>query len=161
MPSCRFAYLFMFPKAIFGYKSLTTLQRAFKCWSFPIWPSWITHFYVGLQPEKMFLAVWTTFPKFQFMLSCNVLIKTVFEVESFLALSTLDNFVMDILSVVCQVIFCGKTHITMFTQEVFKGQLISEWLFGVFNFPKKQRKNLMNFCPKSGPIKKIKALYYV
>ena len=27
-----------------------------------------------------------------------------------------------------------------------KGQLMSEWLFGVFNFPKKQRKNLMNFC---------------
>ena len=29
-----------------------------------------------------------------------------------------------------------------------KGQLISEWLFGVFNFPKHQRKILMNFCPK-------------
>ena len=29
-----------------------------------------------------------------------------------------------------------------------KGQLISEWLFGVFNFPKKQLKNLMNFCPR-------------
>ena len=29
-----------------------------------------------------------------------------------------------------------------------KGQLISEWLFGVFNFPKDQRKKLMNFCPK-------------
>ena len=29
-----------------------------------------------------------------------------------------------------------------------KGQLISELLFGVFNFPKKQRKNLMNFCPR-------------
>ena len=29
-----------------------------------------------------------------------------------------------------------------------EGQLISELLFGVFNFPKKQRKNLMNFCPR-------------
>ena len=29
-----------------------------------------------------------------------------------------------------------------------KGQLILEWLFGVFNFPKKLRKNLMNICPK-------------
>ena len=29
-----------------------------------------------------------------------------------------------------------------------KGQLISEWLFGVFNFPKNQDKNLMNFCPR-------------
>ena len=29
-----------------------------------------------------------------------------------------------------------------------KGQLISEWLFGVFNFPKHQYKNLMNFCPR-------------
>ena len=30
----------------------------------------------------------------------------------------------------------------------FKGQLISEWIFNVLNFPKKQRKNLMNFCPR-------------
>ena len=29
-----------------------------------------------------------------------------------------------------------------------KGQLISEWLFGVFNFPTNQRKNLINFCPR-------------
>ena len=29
-----------------------------------------------------------------------------------------------------------------------KGQLISEWLFGVLNFPKKQRKNLKDFCPR-------------
>ena len=29
-----------------------------------------------------------------------------------------------------------------------KGQLISEWLFGVFNFPKNQHKNLTNFCPR-------------
>ena len=29
-----------------------------------------------------------------------------------------------------------------------KGQLISEWIFGVFNFPKKQCKNLMNFCDR-------------
>ena len=28
-----------------------------------------------------------------------------------------------------------------------KGQLISGCLFGVFNFPNKQCKNLMNFCP--------------
>ena len=28
------------------------------------------------------------------------------------------------------------------------GQLISEWLFDVLNFPKKQRKNLTNFCPR-------------
>ena len=37
------------------------------------------------------------------------------------------------------------------TSEVIKdvkGQLISELLFGVFNFPKNQRKNLMNFCPR-------------
>ena len=29
-----------------------------------------------------------------------------------------------------------------------KGQLISEWLFGVLNFPKKTTQNLMNFCPR-------------
>ena len=29
-----------------------------------------------------------------------------------------------------------------------EGQLISELLFDVLNFPKKQRKNLMNFCPR-------------
>ena len=29
-----------------------------------------------------------------------------------------------------------------------KGQLISEWLFGVFNFPKKQSKNVTNFYPR-------------
>ena len=28
------------------------------------------------------------------------------------------------------------------------GQLISECLFDVLNFPKKQRKNLTNFCPR-------------
>ena len=33
-------------------------------------------------------------------------------------------------------------------QDFFKGQLISEWLFDVLNFPKNQRKNLMNFCPR-------------
>ena len=30
-----------------------------------------------------------------------------------------------------------------------KGPLISEWLFCVFNFLKKQRNNLMNFCPRT------------
>ena len=30
-----------------------------------------------------------------------------------------------------------------------KGQLISECLFGDINFPKKQRKNLTNFCPRN------------
>ena len=29
-----------------------------------------------------------------------------------------------------------------------KGQLISELLFGVFKFPKNQRKNFINFCPR-------------
>ena len=29
-----------------------------------------------------------------------------------------------------------------------KGQLISEWLFDVLNFPKKQCKNLNDFCPR-------------
>ena len=29
-----------------------------------------------------------------------------------------------------------------------KGQLISEWLFDVLNFPKSQHKNLMNFWPR-------------
>ena len=32
---------------------------------------------------------------------------------------------------------------------VSAGQLISVWLFGVFNFPKNERKNLMNFCPRN------------
>ena len=31
---------------------------------------------------------------------------------------------------------------------MLKGQLISERLFDVLSFPKNQRKNLMNFCPK-------------
>ena len=31
---------------------------------------------------------------------------------------------------------------------ISKGQLISEWLFDVLNFPKKTRKNVMDFCPK-------------
>ena len=31
---------------------------------------------------------------------------------------------------------------------ITKGQLISEWLFDVASFPKKQRKNLMLFCPR-------------
>ena len=37
---------------------------------------------------------------------------------------------------------------TVFSLLIYKGQLISEWLFGVFNFPKSQRKILMNFCPR-------------
>ena len=32
--------------------------------------------------------------------------------------------------------------------DEIKGQLILEWLFGGFNFPKNQRKNLMHFCPR-------------
>jgi hypothetical protein len=31
---------------------------------------------------------------------------------------------------------------------VVTGQLISECLFDVLNFPKTQRKNLINFCPR-------------
>ena len=38
--------------------------------------------------------------------------------------------------------------------ESFKGQLISELLFDVLNFPKNQRKNLMNFCLESRNWKK-------
>jgi hypothetical protein len=34
------------------------------------------------------------------------------------------------------------------TFKVCKGQLISEWIFDALNFPKKQCKNLMNFCPR-------------
>ena len=44
-----------------------------------------------------------------------------------------------------------------------KGQLISECLFGVFNFPNKQCKNLMNFCPrisKSGQIRQLRVLFH-
>ena len=32
---------------------------------------------------------------------------------------------------------------------VAKGQIISERNCGILNFPKKQRKNLTNFCPKA------------
>ena len=39
-------------------------------------------------------------------------------------------------------------NLTIKTNLLTKGQLISEWLFGVFNFPKIKRKNLMNFCPR-------------
>ena len=30
----------------------------------------------------------------------------------------------------------------------FKGQLISEWLLDALNFPKNQRKNMMNLSPR-------------
>ena len=43
--------------------------------------------------------------------------------------------------------FCQTQALLTFNLST-KGQLISECLFGVFNFPKKQRKNLMNFCPR-------------
>jgi hypothetical protein len=33
-------------------------------------------------------------------------------------------------------------------EENTKGQLISECLFGVIDFPKKTTKNLTNFCPR-------------
>ena len=32
--------------------------------------------------------------------------------------------------------------------EGTKGQLVSEWIFEVLNFPQKQCKNLMNFCSR-------------
>ena len=38
-------------------------------------------------------------------------------------------------------------EITLF-YITFKGQLISEWLFCVLNLPKKQPKNLKDFCPR-------------
>ena len=38
-----------------------------------------------------------------------------------------------------------KTHILL---KHPKGQLISEYLFCVIDFPKNQRKNLTNFCPR-------------
>ena len=34
------------------------------------------------------------------------------------------------------------------SESEVKGQLISECLFDVLNFPKTQRKNLINFCPR-------------
>ena len=42
-----------------------------------------------------------------------------------------------------------KTNILWLELSLYpsKGQLISECLFDVLNFPKKQRKNLTNFCP--------------
>ena len=48
-------------------------------------------------------------------------------------------------------------------EKSFKGQLISECLFGVFNFSKKTTKKFDEFLPKikkSVPIKIIKAHYY-
>ena len=44
-----------------------------------------------------------------------------------------------------------------------KGQLISEWLFDVLNFPENQCKNLIISAleSKSGWITKTKAIYYV
>ena len=41
------------------------------------------------------------------------------------------------------------------SKNFFKSQLISEWLFDVLNFPKKQLKNFMNFCPRIGAIENI------
>jgi hypothetical protein len=42
---------------------------------------------------------------------------------------------------------CSRNLVYQFDMSIAtKGQLISEWLFDVLNFPKKQRKNLMNFC---------------
>ena len=41
-----------------------------------------------------------------------------------------------------------------------KGQLISEWLFGTFNFPKRT-KNLMNFYPRiQKVVESIKGLFH-
>ena len=45
-----------------------------------------------------------------------------------------------------------SNHFQEIPEEIYedsdgiKGQLISEWLFDGFNFPKNQCKNLMNFC---------------
>ena len=36
-----------------------------------------------------------------------------------------------------------------------KCQVISEWKFDVFNFPKQQRKNFMNFCPRIQKLVKL------
>ena len=42
----------------------------------------------------------------------------------------------------------GKFVMPYEESMTFKGQLISELLFDVLNFPKNQRKNLTNFCPR-------------
>ena len=41
------------------------------------------------------------------------------------------------------------------TVSITKGQLISEWLFDILNFPKNQCKNLMNFCPRISKLVKL------
>ena len=41
-------------------------------------------------------------------------------------------------------IFLKSPNVPMYT----KGQLISELLFDVLDFPKNQCKNLLNFCPR-------------
>ena len=47
-----------------------------------------------------------------------------------------------------------SNHFQEIPEEIYedsdeiKGQLISEWLLDILNFPKNQRKNLMKFCPR-------------
>ena len=42
----------------------------------------------------------------------------------------------------------NKSTYEMSNLDLIKGQLISKCLFHVLNFPKNQRKNLTNFCPR-------------
>ena len=60
-----------------------------------------------------------------------------------------------------QRIFSQHGFLSSFYNCTCKGHWISEWLFGAFNFPKKETKKFDEFLPKnlkSGQIKKIKAL---
>ena len=61
--------------------------------------------------------------------------------------------------------FRKSQRITIRSRILVKGQLISEWIFYVWNFPKKNKRK--NFCPiqsihnlEIGQIRKIKALLY-
>ena len=62
------------------------------------------------------------------------------------------GFVVFMVFVANGVNFAYSNFINYFAEkselQLSKGQLISELLFDVLNFPKKQRKNLMNFCPR-------------
>ena len=42
-----------------------------------------------------------------------------------------------------------------------KGQLMSEWIFGVFNFPKKPTKKFDEFLPQNLEIGSIKPLFFL
>ena len=58
------------------------------------------------------------------------------------------NIIEEVPYIIFEQLSSKSKLLELHTKFPVKGQVISEWNFGVLNFPKYQRKKLINFCPR-------------